>query len=199
MRQNATTFVWTEPRKQAVLLVAEDDLSDTEIAARVGVHRATLDRWKQHPDFAAQVAHHIEDLNRAMTRLAIAKKHKRVTELNALHEKALRVIEQRGAEYQAMAEEDAQQPTITPLRQMIGDRSVPAGGETGLLVRQLKQIGAGRTAQLVEEFAFDAALVKEIRALQEQAAKELGQWVDRSEVESTTTVVRIVGVDTDAI
>ena len=57
-----------------------------------------------------------------------------------------------------------------------------AGGKTGLLVRRLKQVGSGDSATVVEEFEVDTALLKEMRAHEEQAAKELGQWVEKSEV-----------------
>jgi hypothetical protein len=63
----------------------------------------------------------------------------------------------------------------------------------------LKVVGAGPMAREIEEFAVDTGLVREIRAVHEQAAKELGQWVERSEVDQRTTMVEIVGVDTEAI
>lgn len=179
------------------MLVAEDELTDDAIATRVGIAPRTLYRWKRETEFAAIVGDHIGQIQAGMLKLTIAKKHKRLKVLDDLHDKALRVIEERAAEYAAMAEEDASAPTITPIRSMIGDKSVPAGGGTGLIVRQLKQIGSGRTAQLVEEFAVDIGLLKEIRAQEEQAAKELGQWVEKSETDQRQTIIRIVGVTED--
>lgn len=56
-----------------------------------------------------------------------------------------------------------------------------AGGETGLLVRQTKQIGGGPTAEKVVEYAADTAVTREIRELYKQVAQELGQWISRSD------------------
>jgi hypothetical protein len=60
------------------------------------------------------------------------------------------------------------------------------GGDTGLVVRQVKMIGSGAAAQLVEEYPVDVALLRaeldvmrELREHEKQAAQELGQWVDK--------------------
>lgn len=50
------------------------------------------------------------------------------------------------------------------------------GGNTGLLVHNVKSIGAGVTAERVDLYEFDAALVKELREHERQIAEELGQW-----------------------
>jgi len=60
---------------------------------------------------------------------------------------------------------------------------VPVPGyETGLLTRTLKQLGSGAAVRIVEEFAVDTGLLAELRQMEQQAAKEVGQWVDRGEV-----------------
>ena len=53
--------------------------------------------------------------------------------------------------------------------------SVP-GGASGLLVRQYKQTGKD---SYEVEYAFDAALPREMRATMQQAAQELGQWLEK--------------------
>ncbi len=174
-----------KPRVLAAALVADDELSNAEIADRAGVDTRTLTRWKQDPTFNALVGDHVGQLQAGMLRLAIAKKRKRLEVLDNLHSKLLTVVEERAAEYAAMAKEDAAAPTITPIRSMIGDKTVPAGGGTGLIVRQIKQIGTGHTAQMVEEFGVDTGLIKSIQSLEEQAAKELGQWVEKTEASGT--------------
>lgn len=178
LQENATGFRWSEAKLRAAVLLAEDEAGEDEIAAAVGVNPSTLWRWKQHPEFAARVGDHVGRLQAAMLRVRIAKKRERIKVLNDLHEKQLAVVAARAAD-----------PSLA---------AVP-GGETGLLVRQLKQIGAGRDAQVVEEYAVDVGLLKEIRATEEQAAKELGQWVEKGEVGGTVSVVRIVGADAEAI
>jgi hypothetical protein len=56
------------------------------------------------------------------------------------------------------------------------------GGETGLLTKKLKVIGFGENAELVAEYSVDTGLLKELRAHEEQAARELGQWADKTEI-----------------
>jgi transcriptional regulator with XRE-family HTH domain len=201
MTQNVTKSTNTEARARAAVLLAEDDLTDEQIAAMVGVTRRTLARWKTNSDFAALVGDHVGELQAAMLRLTVAKKRERMKVLDRLHEKLLTVIDERAEEYAALAEQQAAEPdTKRVYRQVFGGSgTVPAGGGTGLIVRQLKVVGAGPMAREIEEFAVDTGLVREIRAVHEQAAKELGQWVERSEVDQRTTMVEIVGVDTEAI
>lgn len=170
-------FTWNHQRTRAAVLLAEDELSDEQIAQRVGVCRRTLSYWKENPVFAAQVGDHIGQLQAAMLRYRVAKKRERIKVLDDLHTKMLTVIDERAED--------------------LGDEA--PGGSTGLLVRQLKQIGYGESARTVEEYAVDAGLVRELRAVHEQAAKELGQWVDKSEVDERTTMVEIVGIASDAI
>jgi hypothetical protein len=63
-----------------------------------------------------------------------------------------------------------------------GDFTDVPGGRTGLLVRTVKQIGGGETAERVEEFAIDTGLLKELRELEKQAAQDLGQWSEKREI-----------------
>lgn len=66
--------------------------------------------------------------------------------------------------------------------------SVP-GGSSGLLVKQLKKIGSGPKADVVEEYSIDGVLLRELRAHEEQAARELGQWVERHEEASDVETI----------
>jgi hypothetical protein len=50
------------------------------------------------------------------------------------------------------------------------------GGKTGLLVRKLKQIGSGDSAQVVEEYEVDTSTLAEARKLEEHAAQLTGEW-----------------------
>jgi hypothetical protein len=53
------------PRQErAASLVADDTLSDEQIAAETGITKRTLERWKQKPAFAAR----IEEIRRAVKR-----------------------------------------------------------------------------------------------------------------------------------
>lgn len=192
LEQNGTEtgFRWTEKAHRAAVLVAEDELSDVEIADVIGIGRTTLHRWKQHPDFRAQVAHRAEDIARSMLRLTIAKKHKRVKVLDDLHRKLLTVIDERAESYADEArDESAEAVARRAMRSLFGggDEDTPPGAGTGLILKQYKQIGAGRNAQLITEYAVDTRTIGEIRSLHEQAAKELGQWVEKSETTHDAT------------
>lgn len=163
MQEIATStplFRWTKPKERAAVLLAEDELSDVEIAEQVGVNDATIWRWKQYPEFAARVGDHVGQLQAAMLRYRVAKKRERMRVLDELHTKLLTVIDERAVEY----ENDA------------------PGAGTGLVTKTYRMIGTGREATLVTEWGVDNTTVRQILSVEEQAAKELGQWVEKGEV-----------------
>lgn len=153
-------------------LVAEDMLTDEQIAAQMGIGRTTLHRWKQTTGFQALVDKHLEAQHAAVVAVGIANKRQRVNALNDRWRRMKRVIAERAAD-----------PYLTTV----------AGGATGLIVRQLKGVGQGKDFQLVEEFGLDATLLREMRAHEEQAAKEMGQWVEKQQTQQNgDTTVRYV-------
>lgn len=178
------------PKARAALLVAEDDLTDETIAATIGITRRTLTNWKRNPEFAALVGDHIGQLNAGMLKLAVAKKRKRLEILDDLHTRQLQVITQRAERYALEADTAA-----AAAKRVLGTHTPPEAA-TGLLVRE-ETINANGGSTV--KWSFDAALTKEIRATQEQAAKELGQWVDKTEIGGTVSVVRIVGANVENI
>lgn len=143
-------------QEKAAVLVAEDRQKDQEIAEELKITRRTLTNWKALPRFSARVQEIGEELASRARNRGIARRERRLASLQALHNGLLRVIEERGAD-PSMAE-------------------VP-GGRTGLLVRQFKVSGD----TVVTEYAVDTGTVRELRAVQEAAAKELGQLIDRHE------------------
>jgi hypothetical protein len=48
-------FVWRDRRRLAAQLVAEDQITDAEIAAKVGVAPRALCFWRIRPEFSADV------------------------------------------------------------------------------------------------------------------------------------------------
>ena len=58
-------------------------------------------------------------------------------------------------------------------------KPVVAGASTGMLARTFKAIGTGQNQRIVPEFAFDAALFREMRACEEYA-EEVTQWLERT-------------------
>lgn len=183
MAQNGAENPLTGKQRQAAVLSAEDELSDETISAQLGIGRSTLRRWRELPLFRDAVAEHTAELERQTLRLAIARKRERLKVLDSLHSKSLALMTARAEQY----------------------ADVP-GGDTGLIVGQLKQVrhisespkddGPQTWTEEHWEYSADIGLMREIRATQEQAAKELGQWVDRSEsFGAMTSTIQIVGVD----
>lgn len=140
-------------------------MSDAEIAAAVGVTRQGLALWKQHQEFQARIAHHVQTFQEKIVANGIARRQNRVNALNDRWHRMQKVIEERADEHDGAA----------------------AGGGTGLLVRQVKLASTGVQ---VEEFAVDTGLLKEMRETEKQAAQELGQWTEKSDVSSGGQPIR---------
>lgn len=146
----------TRKQAHAAARVAEDQQTDAQIAAAVGVSAVTLWKWKQRPDFATRVEEHKARWAAEIEQEGIANRQNRVNALNDRWELMQQVIEARAAD-----------ATMTG-----------PGHETGLLVRTYKP-GKFRN---VEEYRVDAALLAELRAHELQAARELGQLVEKREL-----------------
>lgn len=158
--QKKALWKWNKAKHDAAQLLAADEFTDQEIADRVGIIRNTLWVWKKSPEFAARVKELAEQLGDLALRYAIGRRARRLRALEDRWERLKRVIAER-----ASALEMAGAP----------------GGDTGLLCRTLKSIGAGDHAEKVEEYELDAALLKELREHEKQAAIELGQWSEKRE------------------
>ncbi len=105
----------------------------------------------------------------------------RVRELQAeigakLEKASIRDLNERIREYQSRW---GKMRTVIEERAAAEEMQVAAGGKTGLLVRTLKSIGSGENATTVEEFAVDTGLLRELRELELQVSKELGQYEER--------------------
>jgi hypothetical protein len=155
VRQNAT-----KTREKAAQLVADDRLTDREIAEQCGIDKATLERWKLQPTFRARVQTIVQAYAKRALKHGISRRERRVAVLNDLHNKMLQVIDER-----AKSEDMAGVP----------------GGKTGIVTRTLKGVGKGDDFQVVEEHRVDTGTIAEIRDVQKQAAEELGQWIKRTE------------------
>lgn len=151
---------WTEKTDQAAQLVAEDNLTQQEIADTVGIVRSTLWAWRKHPEFIAKVGQITEELRRNARLVGIAVKENRLKALDDRWRRLNAIIEQR-------AKHDHFQ-------------GFP-GGNSGLMGRVAKWIGNGENRELVVEHELDVGLLKEIREIEKQAAQELGQWTDKVE------------------
>jgi hypothetical protein len=156
--ENGHGFSWTAQRTQAATLLAADELTDEEIAVACQVGRRTLVRWKTIAAFAEKVRQLAREMGQAASRYAIGRVTRRLQGYDDRRARLLAVIEGRASDSTMQA---------------------VAGGPTGLLVRTVKSIGGGDNAQVVEEYAVDTGLLRELRELEKQAAQDAGQWVDK--------------------
>jgi len=158
-------WTWDENRRLAAQLIAEGELYDAEIAARVGVARQTIWVWRQSPEFLAGVDAEINATNAALRRRRISHVEQRIAALNDRWLRLQRVIAARS----------------TDPKYVKG-----AGGGTGLLAHKIKAVGSGDNTLIVDEFEVDTGLLKELREIEKQAAIELGQWEEKQAITGLT-------------
>lgn len=166
-------YILSESMLLAAEHIANARLTLEEIGKLVGVDRRTIWNWRQIPAFTAEVERVSEERRREIRRLGIADLESRIAAQDDRWRRMTRLLEARGAD-----------PSMLEV----------AGGTTGLLVRTVKKVvveddtdssDGRKRSQEVEEFAFDAALVRELRDLEKHTAQEMGQWVDKKSVEET--------------
>lgn len=193
MAANVSGFHWSGKTEQAAMLVAQDTLTDKQIASECGIAERTLERWKLRSEFSARVQEHRDAFREQIRAEGIANRQNRVDALNDRWERMQRVLD-------ARADELADVP----------------GGNTGILVRQAKLVKVyksdgdqededGETLYsakrdvMVYEYAVDTALLKEMRETEKQAAQDLGQWSEKQEHAGEILVRQYVGVDVDSV
>jgi hypothetical protein len=176
LTENPVSAWWTGNRSKAVQHAAEDILTDEQIAAAVGVTRQTIATWRKHPEFEA----------RRRELVAEMQERARQEGLGRLDVRMARYA-RRAASLDLIVTERADDPDM---------QDVP-GGKSGFLVRQFKSIGTGPNARQVEEYHFDAALSREMRELEKQAAQDAGQWSEKQEIsgaEGGPVIIRAIEV-----
>ena len=174
-------------QRAAALMVAEDAQTDVQIGAQVGIDARTLFRWKSDPEFAALVDAHIAEFAQVVRRSGIGRVDNRVRRLDRDWRRMREVIECRARD--AAGASNAQRALMEATLKQGGSQAqalqfageiggLAPGMETGLLVRTVK---FNKQGDEIEEFAVDTGLLAEIRAHEQQAAKELGQWVEKQQ------------------
>lgn len=153
-------FDWTKVKEEAALLSAMDELTDPQIAERLNIGLRTLGGWKANTEFKARVDEHIAEFRARVRRRGIAIVENRIAHLQRRHDLMNQVIIDRSHD-----------PKM---------EEVP-GGRTGLMVHNVKSVGAGENAERVDLYEVDAALLKELREHERQVAQELGQWTEKKE------------------
>lgn len=156
----AEPFRWTRKKEEAALQLATY-ATVPQVAADLKVSESTVKGWFAHPEFKAKVRELQDQISLEKLNVRIANAAERVNILDRLQKKYLDLIDARA---EGMAGE-------------------VEGSDTGLLVRREKHqsIGQGKYVSYTE-YEADTAVTAEIRALQDLAAKDLGQRVDKKEL-----------------
>ncbi len=161
--------------------MADDRLSNERIAQIVGVTRKTIDNWKTEPAFAAQVQEIVQAARAAAMAHGIAVKEERIRgyqERQRLLWQVIHARAERGRVLTVLAETGLT-PGGLPLPDGQTPKTPPPGIDTGLMVKQTKISSLGT---VIEEWAVDTGLLSEMRAVEKQAAQELGQWTEKREL-----------------
>jgi hypothetical protein len=157
-------------RIHAAALVAQEKLTEVEIAKKVGVSRRSLQNWKTEPEFQAEVRKHYDAWRDHLMERGVASKERRLYRLN-----------DRWRRLQTVIDERAKDPRFQNV----------AGGKTGALCYTVKTVGSGTDARVVPIYEVDVGLFREIREIEAQAAQELGHW-ERDQRNIGSPVVLVV-------
>lgn len=147
--------VCTHPQLGEIDAMILDHKSDPKVAEAFQLNKAAIQnhRTKHLPITLANTIADLDAVATAPIKMALAKQSERLSFQQARYEAMRVILEERGID---MAD-------------------VP-GGRSGMLARTFKQIGSGDSAEKVEEYKVDAALLKEFRELEKQISEELGQY-----------------------
>jgi hypothetical protein len=171
VRRNALirirNFKWTKQNVKAAHLVAANELTHKKIAAEVGVSPRALANWLEVPTYRSFISRLIESTRKQLAQRYVAQQDQRISSYISDFERTDALIKARAADPEMCA---------------------APGGNTGLLTRDVKSIGSGENAEIVDVYEFDAALMRERRELRKAVAEELGQIVQKHEVKSMADI-----------
>lgn len=175
----------TKTQETAAVLVADDKLTDQEIADECKIVRATLANWKKLPAFVARVEEHQKAWREVVMSTGIADKATRLAGMNNRYGKLNRVIEARAKRY-------SEEIDAAPLDALGSDdketrpRIPPEEAREGVILETVIYTKEGPRI----EWAVDTGLLSEISRLEKEAAAELGQRIVKTE----QTVRGLVGI-----
>jgi len=147
----------------AAQMIAANELPFDRIAEEMKVSRVTLDNWRSREDFQHKVAEYIQEIVQATSTLKFSDRNRRIDALNKMAMDYETIMRERAEWYTEKLPE------------------VP-GGRTGHLVHQIKVVGFGKNAQVVEEDTLDKALDEGFKDTLIHLAKERGEWSEKREV-----------------
>lgn len=180
----------TEPQLQAAELVARDRLSLAAIARKVNVSFYALRQWVETAEFRSEVERILNLWAQEIEKHGICDKRRRLHRLNDRWRRGQAFIEKRAKLFRKLLNTPAPPPVLDSegnvlyQPESIADllANVPAG-ETGLVAWKIKTLHVGEnTWEKVVEYEWDTGFDQEMRALEEQAAIETGQWKPKQEI-----------------
>ena len=183
---------------KATLDVARGKLSGDEIARKYKVSARTIDNWKSDSEFAAEVEAHLTRWYKHVATSGIADQRRRVFRLNQRWRQLQGIIDARREFFPKEQERiRKQRKIIEEMREALppkdsdgywdavrlipeDEADIPAEALTGLQTRKMRTIKvAHQVFRVVWEYEEDTGLLSEMRALEQQAAVETGQWKQR--------------------
>lgn len=174
----APPFAWNAKRTKAVELLAQDVLSDEKIAREIGVGRRTLAEWKTRPQFRVELDRLRAELLDEARAFGIASQRARLEQQQGRWERMQEVIRQRASSEPPRVGGVGGEMVWNPATQTMdfveypkGKMPAIPGWDTGLLVHDVKT----NKDSAYDVYEVDSGLLGEIRALEAQVAKELGQ------------------------
>jgi hypothetical protein len=141
--------------------LADDRLTDVQIAKLAGVSRAALSKWEKIPTFMQRVEDIRERAAKKLEAKSLEDRQYRLEQLKDRHNALLALVKARGSS-----------------GEMVG---VP-GGETGFVIRRTRVVGVGATAEHVTENVLDTGLLDMFLKIEKQAPQEMGQWTEKSDL-----------------
>lgn len=114
------------------------------------------------PKFKALLARYEQQFAEEAGKTGIANKNARLRKLDRHAKRIEQIAEERAKDLEMLA---------------------VAGGSTGFITRDVKTVGSGPLAQVIDVYEFDAALSKEYREVLRQAAQELGGAFDAKDAQ----------------
>lgn len=156
---SVANWKWTGAKLEAARMLAEDEMSNAKIAAKLDINPRTIWEWSQHEEFQAKIKQLLAAWEARIMKRGIANKARRVDFLNSLHDKHKGIIEARSKKNAKLT-----------------------GGDTGLIINEKKLHGFGEDAVEIDYETFDTGFHREVRATLTQAAEETGQLTSKHEL-----------------
>ena len=97
--QEMTGKPLSKKMEKAARLLAEDRLTDVQVAAECQISESSLYRWKKREDFIARVHEMLQAYSSRALGTGIANRVRRIENLKLLNDKMLTIISERGEDH----------------------------------------------------------------------------------------------------